>query len=293
MRIPSNKISEIARFIKVELKDFYDIKEINAFIYILFEKYCGISKVKFLSEPSQTISESELLKIYFALKDLKNYKPIQYITESTEFFGLNFFIDSSVLIPRQETEELVNWIITDNNNIKTKLNILDIGTGSGCIAITLSKCISDSTLTAIDISEKAIQTAKRNAELNNVNILFIEADILSFRYSFSLKEIPEKFEIIVSNPPYVTMSDKKKMKANVIEYEPNIALFAKDEDPLVFYSAILDFASEKLTDNGKLYFEINESLGKETLNLIEEKGFSKYILKKDINNKDRMICCSK
>jgi release factor glutamine methyltransferase len=293
MRIPSNKISEIARFIKVELKDFYDLKEINSFIYILFEKYCGINKMKFLSEPNQTVSESELLKINFAVKDLKSYKPIQYIIGNTEFFGLNFLVNSSVLIPRQETEELVNWIISDNKNTKAKLNVLDIGTGSGCIAIALSKSIPDSTVTAIDISEKAIQTAKRNAELNTVEISFVEADILNFSDYFSLKEISEKFDIIVSNPPYVTLSDKKQMKANVIEYEPNIALFVEDEDPLIFYSAILDFASGNLTDKGKLFFEINESLGKETLRLIEEKGFSKYILKKDINNKDRMICCSK
>jgi release factor glutamine methyltransferase len=293
MRIPSNKISEIARFIKVELKDFYDVKEINSFIYILFEKYCGINKVNFLSEPNQTVSESELLKINFAVKDLKSYKPIQYIIGNTEFFGLNFLVNSSVLIPRQETEELVNWIISDNKNTKAKLNVLDIGTGSGCIAIALSKSIPDSTVTAIDISEKAIQTAKRNAELNTVEISFVEADILNFSDYFSLKEISEKFDIIVSNPPYVTKAEKKEMKANVVEYEPNIALFVEDEDPLIFYSAILDFASGNLTDKGKLFFEINESLGKETLRLIEEKGFSKYILKKDINNKDRMICCSK
>jgi release factor glutamine methyltransferase len=292
MRIPSNKTSDIAGFIKAQLKDHYDMNEINSFIYILFEYFCKIDKVKLLAYPSLTVSESELLKINNAVKDLKKFKPIQYIAGETEFYGLKFLVDPSVLIPRPETEELINWIISENrkNNF---LNIIDIGTGSGCIAITLKTLMPDSVVSAIDISSQAIETAKKNADLNNVEIPLINADILNYRNANFPILNQSKFDIIVSNPPYVKISEKLLMKENVTMFEPEIALFVDDDDPLLFYSKILDFAKDFLTVNGKVYFEINEKLGKETLELCNNKGFTKCIIKKDINNKERMICCSK
>lgn len=292
MRIPSNKIADISRFIKTELEGKYKAEEIRSFTLILFEYYCKINKVKVLSEPEKTISESELLKLNSAVKELKKFTPIQYIIGETEFYKLKFFVNESVLIPRQETEELVRWIVEDNKNDKN-LNILDIGTGSGCIAISIKKNLPSALVSAIDISEEAIITAKKNAELNNVEIVIKNADILNFRNIEEFGSVGLKYNVIVSNPPYVTVTDKNLMERNVIDFEPGIALFVSDNDPLVFYSIILDFADQNLSEDGKIYFEINEAFGNEIVAMIKQKGFTNIVLKKDFNNKDRMICCYK
>ena len=229
------------------------------------------------------------------MTDLHNEKPIQYIIGETEFYRLPFYVNQHVLIPRPETEELVEWIISlPNSSQKEKnLNILDIGTGSGCIAISLAKNLPNASVFAIDISKKALQVAKQNAVLNEVTVEFIEYDILSSNIiqtpSIRGKNLNLKFDIIVSNPPYVRQLERQEIKNNVLNYEPHIALFVENDNPLLFYNHIIDFAKENLTKNGKLYVEINQYLGQETVTLLKEKGFTNIELKKDLFGNDRMV----
>jgi release factor glutamine methyltransferase len=225
-----------------------------------------------------------------ALEDLKKEIPIQYILGETEFFGLPFKVNSNVLIPRPETEELVDWIIdTQKTNLNSdKLHILDIGTGSGCIAISLAKKLDHAKVYALDVSHEALDVAKRNATLNNVSIEFINANILnSETWNTEFQNL--KFDIIVSNPPYVRALEKEQMKPNVVNYEPHIALFVENEDPLIFYRAIIEYAVDNLTVNGHLFFEINEYLGNQMLQLLNSFNFKAIELKQDIFKKDRMI----
>jgi release factor glutamine methyltransferase len=287
MKIPSNKLVDIKWFIHKSLADIYDSKEIEAFYFLLIDEFAKISKLKAISDPQITINQSELLKINFAIKDLKNSKPIQYIIGKTSFFDLEFFVNDSVLIPRQETEEIVNWILEDNKEIHEPISILDIGTGSGCIAISLKKHFSNVQVSAIDISEKALETAKKNADLNNIEINFLKLDILNPPSNLDLGQ----FDIIVSNPPYITQSEKTQMRANVLNFEPELALFVDDQNPLQFYKAIADFSIKNLKSNGKLYFEINEKYGELTSEMLFNKGLIDIQLKKDINKKPRMIRC--
>ena len=200
----------------------------------------------------------------------------------TEFFSNRFFVDENVLIPRQETEELVAWIISETN-ANQKINILDIGCGSGCISISLAKVLSNTKVTAIDISKKAIELAKRNAVENNVQIHFIEQNILE------TNSLTEKYDIIVSNPPYVREIEKNEIKNNVLCYEPHLALFVPDDTPLLFYKKITQLAKFSLNENGKLFFEINQYLGNETKKMIENNGFTNVVLRNDLIGNPRMI----
>jgi release factor glutamine methyltransferase len=226
---------------------------------------------------------------------LKKEKPIQYILGETEFYGLPFLVNVNTLIPRPETEELVEWIIKSTNYEiqSTKLRILDIGTGSGCIAISLAKNIPNAEVSAIDVSEKALATAKKNAEINKIVVNFINVDILKINDLAELPtsnfQLPTQFDIIVSNPPYVRNLEKAEIKPNVLEYEPHLALFVEDTDALLFYRKIANLAKENLSENGQLFFEINQYLGKETVELLEDLGFKNIELKKDIYGNDRMI----
>jgi release factor glutamine methyltransferase len=237
----------------------------------------------------------QLLRWESVLAELKKEKPIQYILGETEFYGLPFLVNENTLIPRPETEELVEWIIKSTNYeiLSTKLRILDIGTGSGCIAISLAKNITNAEVSAIDISEKALATAKKNAEINKVEVSFINIDILKINDLAELPtsnfQLPTQFDIIVSNPPYVRNLEKAEIKPNVLEYEPHLALFVEDTDALLFYRKIADLAKENLSENGMLFFEINQYLGKETVELLENLGFKNIELKKDIYGNDRMI----
>jgi release factor glutamine methyltransferase len=219
------------------------------------------------------------------LSKLKKEIPIQYILGETEFFDLKFKVNNKVLIPRPETEELIEWVLK-NSKLKTqnsKLNILDIGTGSGCIAISLAKNLPNAEVYAIDISSEAIKIAQKNAEINKVSVNFIETDILK------IEELQYTFDIIVSNPPYVRELEKEKMHQNVLANEPHLALFVENDNPLLFYDKIADLAKSYLTKNGNLYFEINQYLGKETVDLLKSKGFNTIELKKDLFDVDRMI----
>jgi release factor glutamine methyltransferase len=285
MKVPSNLVKDIRKYYCEQLYSIYDKEEANAMILILFEHYFKIDRVRMALEPDLRLSESEMLTFHFAVKDLLKNKPLQYIIGETEFCDLKFKVNENVLIPRPETSELVHLITnrqqTTNNS---QLTILDIGTGSGCIAISLAKQLPQSQVYALDISEKALCVAKDNAYINNVDITFIHDDILSLR-----NKIETKFDIIVSNPPYVRDLEKAEMRDNVLNWEPHNALFVSDDDPLIFYRNILEFAKTHLKENGEVWFEINEYLGKEMKDLCCEMGFSNVNIYKDFREKERFL----
>ena len=267
------------------LTEIYPETEIQSFFNILVEFRLKLSRIKVALNPDYEINTADLKFLQEALAGLKKHRPIQYIIGETEFYGLLFKVNEHVLIPRPETEELVSWII-ENSKLKTqnlKLKILDIGTGSGCIPISLAKNLPNANLSTIDISSEALKTAKINAQLNDVSVHFIEKDILNTH------NLPETYNIIVSNPPYVRELEKEQMHNNVLANEPHLALFVKDLNPLLFYDKIADLAKSHLTKNGYLYFEINQYLGKETIELLRSKGFKNIELRKDIFGADRMI----
>jgi release factor glutamine methyltransferase len=285
MRIPSNKIKDIIEFFKQELQGLYDEREIKSFINLIMEEYIALNSAQLLVSGDKTLNESVLLKIKFAINDLKVYKPVQYILGKTFFYDLEFNVTPDVLIPRPETEELVKWIIDDYKSHLQVFTLLDIGTGSGCIPVSLKKHLPQARVNAVDISEKALEVAKRNAKQNEVSINFMQLDILDRE---RWQELPET-DVIISNPPYVCDSEKQMMQPNVLDYEPHLALFVSNDDPLLFYNAIADFALQKLKPNGSLYFEINENFVLQTKTLLEIKGFTNCEIRKDMQGKDRMI----
>jgi len=266
------------------LKDEYPAQEASSFFNLLTESYLGMNRLDFALKPGKELSLEEKGKFEFAIYRLSQHEPIQYIIGETEFFGLKFKVNKNVLIPRPETEELVQWILDDVRESKTpsNLKILDIGTGSGCIAISLAKNLPNAEIFALDISEIALETARENADLNKVNVNFIQADILN------LEDLTGKFDVIVSNPPYVREMEKVEMHRNVLENEPDMALFVKDTDPLIFYRIISKLAQAGLQKNGDLYFEINQYLAKETEEILKDSGFE-TVLKKDIFGNYRML----
>ena len=278
----NNSIKKIISFIKSELKDIYPIEEINSFVYIIFDEVLKYSRTKVLVSSEHEVNNESIKQIYSITKELKQQKPIQYIFEKTTFYELLFRVNPSVLIPRPETEELVEWIIAENKNKVQK--ILDIGTGSGCIAISLAKNLVGSTVYAADVSAEALKIAEENCRLNKVPIQLFQLDILNPK-----NNIDQKFYMIFSKSPYIAEKEKNLMQANVLNHEPELALFVSDEDPLVFYKSIVNFGLSHLNSNGQLFFEINESYGSKMFELLNEKGFSHISLKKDINGKDRMI----
>jgi len=265
------------------LSSFYSRHEIESLSRLIFEKIPGFSRLQVHLNQHETISDANLAQIKEIIDRLTRFEPIQYILGETEFYGLTLKVNRAVLIPRPETEELVDWIIKDCHLLTPA--ILDIGTGSGCIPISLVKNIPGATAEGWDISTDALMVAKENAEINQVKIDFIYADILNLDYP----SYPGKYDIIVSNPPYVTTSEQKLMLRNVVDYEPHIALFVPDADALIFYRAIVDIAQINLKPGGNLYFEINEQFGNEITELLASKDFTNIILKKDINDKARMI----
>ena len=285
MKVPSNLVKDIRNYYCEQLCSIYDKDEANAMILILFEHYFNISRVKMALEPELRLSESEMLTFHFAVKDLLKSKPLQYIIGETEFCDLKFKVNESTLIPRPETSELIMKIVESQKpKAKSQKSILDIGTGSGCIAISLAKHIAGSKVYALDISEKALEVAKGNAISNNADVTFIHDDILSLK-----NNIETKFDIIVSNPPYVRELEKAEMRDNVLNWEPHTALFVSDNDPLIFYKNILEFAKTHLNEKGEVWFEINEYLGKEMTELCKTMGFSDVEIHKDFRGKERVI----
>jgi release factor glutamine methyltransferase len=279
-------VKDVSAAFRIELLTLYDVKEIDSLCMLALAEIADLSSAKIKAFPETVITSEQAIELNDVLIRLKTGEPLQYILGHIEFYGLPFKVNPSVLIPRPETEELVDWIISLVGSGQFAVsNILDIGTGSGCIAISLKKNILNANVSAIDISPQALQTAKENAELNNVNVTFIQADILNLNSEI---EIP-KSEIIVSNPPYVTFEDKKQMHANVTDFEPHTALFVPENDPLIFYKAIADFAVTHLEKGGLLFFEINENYGEQMVELLTDKSFKNIKLRKDMSGKDRVI----
>jgi len=265
------------------LSPYYSKHEIESLSMRIFEKIPGLSRLQVHLNQHETISAANLVQIKEILDRLTCFEPIQYILGETEFYGLTLKVNKAVLIPRPETEELVDWIIRDCAHPKPA--ILDIGTGSGCIPISLVKNIPGASAEGWDISTDALAVAKTNAEINQVRVDFTYADVLN--PDDALRS--GKYDIIVSNPPYVTNSEQPLMLRNVTDYEPHIALFVPDADPLIFYRAIADLAQFNLKPGGNLYFEINEQYGNEVIELLAQKGYINIILKEDINGKKRMV----
>ena len=280
-------VSDIIAYIKSVLSGSYTDTELQSIIYIIFEHLLNYTKIDLHVNSNKTISKNAREKIFEITNDLKKNKPVQYILGKTEFYGLTFRLSSDVLIPRQETEELVCWIIRDNAG--KKLKILDIGTGCGCIAVSLAKFIVDADVEALDISKKAIDLAGYNARNNNVRVKYHLHDILNNEPGNNLTG----YDIIVSNPPYITENEKSVLPANVLDYEPQQALFVPDENPLVFYRAIANFGLQNLNSKGKIYFEINEYLADEVAEVLLGHRYRNIEVRKDINGKNRMVKADK
>ncbi len=274
------------QYIKEELTGLYPENEIAGFSRIIIEDVCGWNYSAQILKREELIPDSDFKKVKSIVDRLKKYEPIQYILGQTIFYGLKIKVNPSVLIPRPETEELVDWIL--KSSLPENCKILDIGTGSGCIALALKKNLPNSKILAIDVSEEALKTAKNNAAENDLEVNFYEADIIN-----PDKIKLDRFDIIVSNPPYVREIEKNKMNNNVLHFEPELALFVSDDDPLIFYRSIVRFAGSHLKDNGRLFFEINEELGNEMITLLQKYGFYNIEIRNDIHGKNRMLCCQK
>lgn len=275
-------IKALQEVFKSELSSIYPLEEINSFFYLLSETFVKKTRLDIALAPNEEVSKEDRLRFTKALEKLKTEYPIQYIIGETVFMELPFLVNEHVLIPRPETEELVSWILEDHV-LAEKLEILDIGSGSGCIPISLAKQFTIASIKGLDISEEAIEVAQKNAHRNNVSVDFIKEDILK---ATALKQ---NLDIIISNPPYVRESEKTQMKNNVLKFEPRIALYVSDEDPLLFYRKIAELALKSLKPSGKLYFEINQYLASALCELLRDTGFIDIKVKKDIYGADRMI----
>ena len=313
-------IAEAEKTFITQLKSVYDDEEAKGMSFLVIHHLTGISKSHFLLNKADIIEELHQPSLLRIINELKTGKPLQYILGETEFYGLRFKVNPSVLIPRPETEELVDWIVNEVRSLKSEIGphtshliphtshliphtshlnpqssdllpqtpnliILDIGTGSGCIAVSLKKHLPEARVHALDKFPAVLDTARQNAALNETEIIFFEADILNN------PDLPEnlKYSIIVSNPPYISNYEKQNMHTNVLEHEPHTALFVSDETPLIFYERIAAFAKTHLINGGLLFFEINEELGKATVDILKKDDFFNIELKKDLQGKDRMI----
>jgi len=292
-------VKQYRNYFNETLKTIYPITEIDSFFFLLLEEYLGFRRVDIVLKSDFKITQETLNLLQSATKQLEQEVPLQYIIGKTEFYGLPFVVNKHVLIPRPETEELVAWVVSESSRFKTfntstkqttetkQLKILDIGTGSGCIPISLKKQLPFAKISAIDISKEALGVAKKNAVLNNVDIHFILQDILK------TVALDQHYDIIISNPPYVRELEKKELKNNVLKNEPHVALFVENDNPLIFYAKIAELAKNYLNKNGLLFFEINQYLGTETIDLVNKKGLKNIQLKKDMFGNDRIIVASK
>jgi release factor glutamine methyltransferase len=279
------KIKEYRTQFIQALTSMYGEGEAESFFYLILEEKQQLKRIDLALHPDLEFSASVIVVWNSILEQLKLEIPIQYLLGKTSFYGLDFEVNENVLIPRPETEELVDWIVSNvlKNGRSKSIKILDIGTGSGCIAVSLAKNLPNAEVFAIDVSEKALATAQKNAERNEVEVTFIEQNILE------TLDLGQEFDIIVSNPPYVRNLEKEEIKKNVLDNEPHLALFVEDNDALIFYRKIAELAQKNLSNSGQLYFEINQYLGKEMIDLLKLMNFKDIELRKDIYGNDRMM----
>jgi len=287
MEVRSNRIGDIRSHYRRKLNKIFDERETDTLVFLVLAEFTGFSKAEILMKHDEAVSESQLLNIHFAIKELLKEKPVQYVLEKTEFYGLPFIVNSKVLIPRPETEELIELAVQQIKKGKV-VNVLDIGTGSGCIAITLKKLYPELKLKALDFSEFALEVAEKNAHMNKVEIDFLKFDVLSPHHW----KIDFEADLIVTNPPYVLESEKIKMERNVLEFEPHRALFVSDEDPLVFYDAIARLGKSILKKGGGINAEINPLKSDELVNLYKKMGYKNISLHKDMSGKQRFLTCT-
>jgi len=278
-------VKSLLDFIKQQFAPLYPAQEAQALSHLLLTELLGIAPAALYISAEKKVDDSAARQVKNVVEQLQQMRPIQQILGKAAFYGMTFAVNEHTLIPRPETEELVDWIACDLRPAACGLRLLDMGTGSGCIAVSLAKNIPHSSVTAWDISEKALEVARKNAAENSANITFEQVDILSAQ----LPAPSPQLNLIVSNPPYVCESEKAQMSDNVLRYEPHAALFVADSNPLLFYTAIADFAKRALAPNGFLYVEINATLGSRVVKMLQEKGFFDVTLRKDINGKDRMV----
>ena len=283
MLIRSEKLGGLRQSVREELKAYYTPEELVAIERVLFSFITGLSPSKLVLEKETALTESQLFGLQRAVRRLKDQEPLQYITQQAHFRGLEFFVDDRVLIPRPETEELVEWVL--ESGIREGAKVMDIGTGSGCIAISIKAECRGSEVYAVDISSGALEVAQKNAEKLAAEVHFIEMDILD---QDQQKELPT-IDVIISNPPYVTPADKLLMKGNVVRYEPHLALFVGDDDPLVFYREIIHFSISTLNEGGRIFFECNERSVGQVAGMLSTTGFGKVEIKKDMRGKNRFV----
>ena len=280
-------MQQFLKDLQTSLKGEYSESEIHVLGMLILEKLTGFSRIWLLIHKELKLNDEQNIIASQYLERLKNHEPIQYILGETEFYGLKFKVNPSVLIPRPETEELVEWVKPPHppkgGFLSGTPTLLDVGTGSGCIAVALKKKFPSANVSAMDISPEALALAKENAALNEVNIEFIQDDILHPATT------DRKWDVIVSNPPYIPASEQRYLHKNVTDFEPHLALFVQDNDPLIFYRKIAEFALSHLTAGGRLYVEIHQSLGRQCCQLLESMGFQSVVLRKDLSGNDRMI----
>lgn len=278
-------MKRITQKIKEELGSYYNEAEVTALTRIIATEILGIASATYYLKDSVTLTPTEEATLSGTIERLKRHEPIQYIQGYTEFCGLRFKVNRATLIPRPETSELVEWIAGDHKG--KAVNILDIGTGSGCIAVSLAHRLPLSNVTAWDISPEAIAIAIENSKEENTKVTFEIVDILTQHPTEGV------FDVIVSNPPYIKESEKSAMQPNVLDWEPHTALFVPNNDPLIFYRTIAQKAMTMLTTGGTLYFEINRAHGAETMNMLTDFGYKNIELRQDFAGNDRMIKAEK
>jgi release factor glutamine methyltransferase len=293
------KLFEAEQYLKEQLKEIYEQQESANIASLVIEHITSFSKTERISKKQEQLSEAQSNQLQKYLQRLKSGEPIQYIINKAWFYGMELYVDKNVLIPRPETEELVQWIINDikasgkdvfvrkpmEADETTQLKILDVGTGSGCIALALKRTMAKAEVWGCDVSEEALNVARRNGSTLDIRVDF---QGLNFLDEAQQKLLPT-VDIIVSNPPYVPLKDKEEMHANVVDHEPHLALFVSNNDPLIFYKALAEFGKKRLYKTGSIYMEIHESLGKDVADLFSEKGYSSVELKNDMQGKNRMV----
>lgn len=282
-KIPDNKLSSVKSFFFEELDEVLGKRECKNYFSLCCETWLGMSKSELILSPHRSLTESQILKFLYGIKSFKKHEPLAHVLGETFFYGFRFKVSKEVLIPRPETEELVHLIVNENANAK---QVLDLGTGSGCIAISLDKSLESAKVSALDVSKSAIEMAVINNQINNSLVIFFNHDVLNLS---SCEVSNVMWDVIVSNPPYIPAFEKEKMDKNVVGKDPDLALFVPNNNPLVFYDVIANWAINHLNNDGKIYFEIHEDFGKEVCDLLIKIGFSEVFLKQDLQGKDRIV----